>query len=63
MRPLLSCVILYSVSMGIHSKNMKSRSILEGANISMGHNNLLKISTFTLNMARENNGNLGEVRE
>lgn len=47
MATLLNAVILYSVSMGIHAKKMKSWSTLEGANISMGHNDLRKGSTLT----------------
>lgn len=47
MATLLCAVILYSVSMGRHAKKIKSWNTLEGANISVGHNDLLKGSTFT----------------
>lgn len=47
MATLLCAVTLYSVPMGRHAKKMKSWSTLEGASISVGHNDLLKGSTFT----------------
>lgn len=46
--------------MRTHSKKMKSWSTLRGANISVGHGNLLKILTVTENAAKGNSRNWEE---
>lgn len=60
--PLLSCVILYSVSMEYILREMKSWGP-EKANIAMGHNTCWKYLHSHKNMSKENNENFEEVKE